>query len=125
MRGAAKAIGADNGDLCRALLGDDGYQHYARARQSRAHVLAESINDVAEQVLSGEISPEQGRVALDAKKWVAARILKGLYGDAPVAAQPVCGVVVNVDWGGGRARQIDGDEDRPIPIPYTPPEEGT
>ena len=95
MRGAAKAIGADFGDLCRALLSDAGNQHYARARSARAHVFAESIDDVAEQVLSGEISPEQGRVALDAKKWVAARILKRTYGDTQPDRQ-VGGVIINV-----------------------------
>lgn len=54
---------------------------YARAVQARAMAHADRIDDLAEQAVRGEIPADVARVAIDAKKWTASRLLPKLYGD--------------------------------------------
>lgn len=54
---------------------------YARALEDRADVHANSIEDLADRVVAGEIQPDVARVAIDAKKWVAAKLRPKRYGD--------------------------------------------
>ena len=54
---------------------------YTRAIQARAMAHAERIDDLAEQAVRGEIPADVARVAIDAKKWTASRLLPKLYGD--------------------------------------------
>jgi len=54
---------------------------YARAIQARAMAHADMISDVTFGILSGKIPPDRGRVALDAMKWTASRLLPKIYGD--------------------------------------------
>lgn len=64
------------------LSDDEGFaQDYARAIQARAMAHADMISDVTFGVLSGKIPPDRGRVALDAMKWTASRLLPKVYGD--------------------------------------------
>lgn len=56
-------------------------EQYARARQTLADIYAESIIDIGEQARNGEISPDAARVAIDARKWIAARMRPKRWGD--------------------------------------------
>lgn len=66
----------------RWLSEDASFQDdYARAIQARAMAHAERIDDLAEKAVRGEIPADVARVAIDAKKWTASRLLPKLYGD--------------------------------------------
>lgn len=54
---------------------------YARARDDQADYKAEEIESIADRVLSGELRPDAARVAIDAKKWTAAKLRPKRYGD--------------------------------------------
>lgn len=56
-------------------------RHYTRAIQARAIIHAERIDELAEMATKGEIPADVARVAIDAKKWTASRLLPKLYGD--------------------------------------------
>jgi hypothetical protein len=53
----------------------------ARARSVNAHVLVDDIREVCARVESGEISPEQGRVVINSKQWLAKVQNRREYGD--------------------------------------------
>ena len=53
---------------------------YDKACQERADHRAEMIDEIADQVLKGEVDPRAGRVAIDAHKWTASK-LNRKYGD--------------------------------------------
>jgi len=55
--------------------------NYTRAREDQGEYFGQRVNDIAELVLEGDIPPDQARVAIDAYKWTAARMNRGLYGD--------------------------------------------
>ncbi len=69
-------------------------ERYARARRRQARHFAERINETAERALSGEIEPDQARVAIDAFKWTASKMDRANYGDT--AAQTTVNVAVGV-----------------------------
>lgn len=54
---------------------------YARAVQARAMAHADGIDDLVDRAVRGEIPADVARVAIDAKKWTASRLLPKLYGD--------------------------------------------
>lgn len=56
-------------------------EQYARACAARARSYGDRIGDVVDQALSGEIKPEVARVAVDAYKWISARLQPVMYGD--------------------------------------------
>jgi hypothetical protein len=49
-------------------------QQYAGARELRGEGHGEDVLSIAGQVLAGKITPDQGRVAIDAKKWSAGQM---------------------------------------------------
>ncbi len=55
---------------------------YARARESSGLLVGEEIEEIARQVLRGEIDANAARVALDALKWTAARKAPRVYGES-------------------------------------------
>ncbi len=68
--------------IWRWLSEDEAFSRdYARAIQARAMAHADMISDVTFGILSGKIPPDRGRVALDAMKWTASRLLPKIYGD--------------------------------------------
>jgi hypothetical protein len=68
--------------IWRWLNSDEGFcQRYARAIQQRAMAHADAIDDLAARAISGEIPADVARVAIDAKKWTAQRLLPKFYGD--------------------------------------------
>jgi hypothetical protein len=56
-------------------------EQYARAKEDSGDSDADRIEEIAEKVLSGEIDPQQGRVAMDAYKWTAGKKRPKKYGD--------------------------------------------
>jgi hypothetical protein len=50
---------------------------YARAREDQADALAEEIIDIADAAAD----PQLGRLRVDARKWVAAKLKPKVYGD--------------------------------------------
>lgn len=54
---------------------------YARAIQARAMAHADGIDDLVDRAVRGEIPADVARVAIDAKKWTASRLLPKVYGD--------------------------------------------
>lgn len=56
-------------------------ERYMRARQDRAHNLAQRLGDIGELVLKGKVDPNAARVAIDAFKWTASKLLPKSYGD--------------------------------------------
>lgn len=56
-------------------------ERYMRARQDRAHNLAQRLSDIGELVLKGKVDPNAARVAIDAFKWTASKLLPKSYGD--------------------------------------------
>ena len=60
---------------------EEFFLSYTRAIQARALIHAERIDELAEKAMRGEIPPDAARVAIDAKKWTAQRLLPKLYGE--------------------------------------------
>lgn len=58
---------------------------YARAREVQADVLADEIIDIADgkraEYENGEADVQRDRLAMDARKWVAAKLKPKVYGD--------------------------------------------
>lgn len=78
----AKSYGKTVASLCLWLDSDDSVSKaYARAKEFRAHVLVGEIGDVARDVLKGKTEPNAARVAIDAMKWTASKLLPKQYGD--------------------------------------------
>lgn len=61
---------------------------YARARQDMAHNHAERITQLAEDALAKRIEPHAARIALDAYKWTASKLLPKVYGDKVALTGP-------------------------------------
>ena len=47
------------------------FNNYVRVREESGDYDAEKVPDIVDQMLKGEITPEQARVAIDAYKWTA------------------------------------------------------
>lgn len=47
------------------------FNNYVRVREESGDYDAEKVSDIVDQMLAGEITPEQARVAIDAYKWSA------------------------------------------------------
>jgi hypothetical protein len=54
---------------------------YARAREDGADSLADDIQDITDKVLSKEYDPNAARVAMDGKKWIAAKLKPKKYSE--------------------------------------------
>ena len=50
----------------------DFRERYSLAMEHRAETYSEQVDDLVQMVISGEICPNAGRVAIDGKKWQAA-----------------------------------------------------
>ena len=57
---------------------------YARAREYRADSRSDRIDDYKLRMLSGEYTPEQIRIAIDAEKWQAGKENPKRYGDRQI-----------------------------------------
>lgn len=79
----------------------DFRDQYAPAREESGHVSADDVVDISRQVLNGEITPEQGRVAIDAAKWTAGKRKPKVYGDKLDVEQSGNITIEIVKFGGG------------------------
>ena len=57
------------------------HQQYAHTREMRALKNADKIEQLANRVEREEIKPDAGRVAIDARKWLASRLDPNQFGD--------------------------------------------
>jgi hypothetical protein len=73
---------------------------YARAMQSRAHVIAH----MAWEEIESEPDPHMARVKLDAIKWLSAKFNRADFGDEPT--QPGVQVTINNDAGSNALDEI-------------------
>lgn len=74
---------------------------YMRARELQAHNDADRMNQVAAQVASGELKPDQGRVMMDALKWTAGKRGSRWYGDKIQLSGDADGAPLVVTWAAG------------------------
>lgn len=82
MVAACKKTGVDRSVVYDVLKNDPDFaDRYARASDYRADTKADEIDAIAEAVRVGELAPDAGRVVIDAKKWIAAKLRPKKYGD--------------------------------------------
>lgn len=58
--------------------------NYARARQYGADYHFEQVDEIIRMVKNKKIDPQQGRVMIDGKKWIAGRMKPNKYGTTKV-----------------------------------------
>lgn len=75
-------------------------ENYARARESQAHNDADRMNHLVAQIESGEVTPDKGRVMMDALKWTAGRRLPKVYGDKLALGGDETLGPVSITWAG-------------------------
>ena len=76
---AAEAIGANLGAVVEWTKSHEDFaQIYARAREGRAHGLVEEILEIAD---SDMLMSDDKRIRIDARKWIASKLLPREYGD--------------------------------------------
>lgn len=64
------------------LLEDADFSaQYARAREARADVRSEFIDEITDEVRAGTLDPNAARVIIDAEKWQAGKENSKRYGD--------------------------------------------
>ncbi len=63
------------------LDNDEFAEMHARARNMQAESHADKILDIKDKVIAGEMDPQAARVAIDALKWIASKLLPAVYGD--------------------------------------------
>lgn len=81
VRAAAKAEGVAVSTAVQRLWSEKWHDHYARARELGAEVIAARVLDTAELVMAGRLKPEEARVAIDAFKWVAGKQMPKRYAE--------------------------------------------
>ena len=57
---------------------DDFYEHYARARQIQAGLMADEITDIADTE-NGDV--QRDRLRVDTRKWYLSKVLPKVYGE--------------------------------------------
>ncbi len=61
----------------------DFCEQYTRARENGSEALVEKLHDITDDILSGTITPEQGRVVLNSLQWLVIKMKPQKYGDKP------------------------------------------
>lgn len=112
MRKIAKIIDIETRTIFQWLRVHPDFQHqYARAKtEETADAMAEHIHNIAEGTLSGEYEPQAARVAIDAYKWTAAKLMPKKYGDKidmTSGGEKIAPVLVRFIDSGNDARNID------------------
>lgn len=75
VRAGAVKFGLDLKSIKELLRTDEYATRYTRACEERGVEVAESLHDLSERTMSGEIDPAAARVAIDALKWTSSRLL--------------------------------------------------
>lgn len=86
----------------------------ARARLIQSDLMAEEVAEITSEVREGKLSPEQGRVCINALQWLAAKKNPRVYGDKTILSNdpenPVSLLAVRLDQALARKTQvIEGD----------------
>jgi hypothetical protein len=82
LREVGEQIGCSPAYICKVAASDPLFcEQYAHAMELRADWHAAKIEDLADKVEQGLIPPDAGRVAIDARKWTAAKLRPKRYGD--------------------------------------------
>ncbi len=80
LRGVAKGFGVSFGKLSQ-YLNAHYYERYTKARQTRAELRFDKIDEYGNMLLDGELRADAARVLIDKEKWQAGKENHGLYGD--------------------------------------------
>lgn len=90
------------------LKGEPEFQKaYIQAREDSADADADAMSDIRDRVLSGELKPDQARVAMDALKWSSGKRKPKVYGDRMVlAGDEGAPIATRVDLSGLTAEQL-------------------
>ena len=70
-------------DFYPLLSRDDLAEKYARAREARSDVRVDAMDDLMDEIKSGAVDPNAGRVLMDGIKWMAGKEKPKKYGDKP------------------------------------------
>lgn len=62
-------------------LTDQNYARYARAREARADVRFDRMDELLDDIRKGVVDPAAGRVLMDGIKWMAGKEKSKVYGD--------------------------------------------
>lgn len=82
LREVGEIVGTAASNICRVAAIDPHFgEQYTRAMAIRAEADVAELPEIRRKVMSGEITPEQGRVAADLIKWPASKRLPKVYGD--------------------------------------------
>jgi alpha-beta hydrolase superfamily lysophospholipase len=75
-------LGFDASTVRKVILKDPELNRmYDESRLMQADAHADKIMEAADRVMSGELDPQAGRVAIDAMKWTSSRLKPQVYGD--------------------------------------------
>ncbi len=98
-----------------------------RAREHRADARVEAISDYAEQVRTGKLDYNAGRVAIDALKWLASKEQPRKYGDR-IVSEVAVKVGVHTEQPSDTLKWIErvlAGEDRTNVVPLLPMPRGS
>lgn len=65
-------------------LSDKVAENYTRARENRAHIRFERLQDLLDDVKDGKVEPHAARVIMDGIKWQAGKEKAKVYGDSTI-----------------------------------------
>lgn len=97
LRNAAEELGTSEPTLYRAL-NERCLESYTRARKQRASGHAHNIESLIDDIKTGVVPPDAGRVILDGLKWLAERMDRGLWGPQAETApiDPTLGALAQI-----------------------------
>lgn len=78
---ACKTVGMSRNTFRSAALKYGAADKYARATEALARDQVEKLETAIEEMRSGEITPEIGRIEIEARKWIASKLFKPTWGD--------------------------------------------
>ena len=82
---ACKKIGINRATSRSAVLKYNAADKYAQATAAMAKNQVDQIETVITEMRSGKIDPAVGRIEVDARKWIASKLWKPMWGDKVVA----------------------------------------
>lgn len=78
---SCRAAGINRSQFRASALKMQAAEHYARATEAIARDQVDKIEGVIDDMRAGKVTPEQARVEIDARKWVASKLWRPLWGD--------------------------------------------
>lgn len=80
-RAACREVGMDRMTFRSRALKIGGAIHYARATAALAGNQVERLESAIEEMRNGQLDPKAARVEIDARKWIASKLLPKQWGD--------------------------------------------